>query len=60
MPFKDTKEGFTHHKEDYCYKCKECEGHYLTISELHQHLSESVQCSDLVILEVNKNNPSNS
>ena len=48
--FKDTKEGSTHHHRDACYKCRECSGHYQTKNELHQHLSESVQCSDLDII----------
>ena len=51
MPFKDTPEGSTHHDKDSCYKCKECDGHYSKLYELHQHLSESVQCSDMDIID---------
>jgi hypothetical protein len=51
MPFRDTKEGTTHHDNDSCIKCIECDGHYSHKSELHQHLAESVQCSDMDIIE---------
>lgn len=29
---KDTPEGITHHDKDNCYKCLDCEGHYLISS----------------------------
>lgn len=54
--FKDTKEGQTHHDKDACYKCRECSGHYQTENYLHQHLSESVQCSDLDIINLKSMN----
>mgnify|MGYP007083436384 CR=1 FL=1 len=45
MPFKDTKEGSTHYEDDPCPKCKNCKSHYMNSIELHQHLSESIQCN---------------
>lgn len=29
MTFNDTPQGTTHHDNDACYKCLDCEGHYL-------------------------------
>ncbi len=54
--FKDLPSGTTHHDKDACYKCNECDGHYVTKEELHQHLSESIQCSDMDIIEYNRKN----
>lgn len=37
MPFKDNKEGQTHHNGDACLKCKHCGSHYYCENFLYRH-----------------------
>lgn len=38
MPFKDTKEGSTHHGKDACYNCEKCGEHLWRQGLIQSHL----------------------